>query len=544
MTTTSHGTLALAASLATLQEGELRELLQSRRIASPANVTDSLGLAIELLRSESIHHGLQHLDRTAIAVLRAFGEGEDLSPEHLDLIDSLRRRGLVGLSSSDSDPAPEALPEVTRAVSEVMGKRGETAGSPGTGQSSVEHTTAGGDAASWFGPALAAVSRSAALIRALERHPIALSRKAELTVAAQRSLAEMTHDTPERAGQLAGVLRRARLAGSVVHHGGQPILAATEHAQEWLTHAIAQRWVALADALTSSIPSELRHCLRTPGGLADLRRTVEEILPVEFPLIPEADQAAALEWVRTAELLGLTVDGHPSPALPALLSADSSEALRIAERDFPPTAGGIYLQPDLSVVVPGPLSPSDESTLARIAHAEHLGVASTFRLSAASLSESVVTGAEISEIREFLERLSLTGLPQPLDYLLTDLERKQQAGDLPRRAARSAFLAESPDEPNQTSELNRNLEGLLERVLDSVSSSGETGDLSRRLELAIRHKSTVRVVATAGHGKPIERAFTVLPVSLTAGRLRATDQAAGVERTLPLSAIVAVEAVK
>jgi hypothetical protein len=47
----------------------------------------------------------------------------------------------------------------------------------------------------------------------------------------------------------------------------------------------------------------------------------------------------------------------------------------------------------------------------------------------------------------------------------------------------------------------------------------------------------VRVTAVAGGD---EREFTLLPVSLKGGRLRATDQLAGVERTLPVSAITAV----
>jgi len=74
-------------------------------------------------------------------------------------------------------------------------------------------------------------------------------------------------------------------------------------------------------------------------------------------------------------------------------------------------------------------------------------------------------------------------------------------------------------------------------VLDSASSGD--GGLSRRLELAIRHRRPVQVTAVAGAH---EHVFTLLPLSLRGGRLRATDQQAGVERTLPVSAITAVEA--
>ena len=79
---------------------------------------------------------------------------------------------------------------------------------------------------------------------------------------------------------------------------------------------------------------------------------------------------------------------------------------------------------------------------------------------------------------------------------------------------------------------------MVERVLSADRSTGTEGDLTRRLKLAIRERSTVRVVAVAGDD---EREFTLLPVSLQGGRLRATDQVAGVERTLPVSAITTVE---
>jgi len=81
------------------------------------------------------------------------------------------------------------------------------------------------------------------------------------------------------------------------------------------------------------------------------------------------------------------------------------------------------------------------------------------------------------------------------------------------------------------------LQAMIERVLAASAEGSGEGDLTRRLELAIRDRSPVRVTAVAGGD---EREFTLLPVSLKGGRLRATDQLAGVERTLPVSAITAV----
>ncbi|MGD9606701.1 MAG: hypothetical protein AB7V10_04370, partial [Leucobacter sp.] len=82
------------------------------------------------------------------------------------------------------------------------------------------------------------------------------------------------------------------------------------------------------------------------------------------------------------------------------------------------------------------------------------------------------------------------------------------------------------------------LDRLAERVHAAAQQHSTAGDLTRQLELAIRERTPVRVTAVG----PDERTFVLLPVSLAGGRLRATDQAAGVERTLPLRAITAVEA--
>jgi hypothetical protein len=240
-----------------------------------------------------------------------------------------------------------------------------------------------------------------------------------------------------------------------------------------------------------------------------------------------------------------------------LLAGDAAAALASADRDFPATAAGIYLQPDLSLIVPGPLEPDDERALVAIADTEQIGTAVTMRLSPASLTRALRAGIETDEIRSLLERLSLTGVPQPLDYLLGDLERKRAAGTLgaarPHRfeslvpaedvdadgaveADETAEQTAAEEAPEPASELDL----LVERVHTAAQQHSSAGDLTRQLELAIRERSAVRVTAVGGKE---ERTFTLLPVSLTAGRLRATDQIAGVERTLPVSAITAVETV-
>lgn len=575
-----HGTLALAASLAAMSPAELRELLGRRRVASPRSVQDPLSLAIELLRPESVSSALQSLSRAELSLLQRLGdprEPEILAREDLDVLASLRLRGLVGLSAA-GDGSASTLPEVSAALERCslddlaagfgadltgFGPGPLDARDPRGGASPDEGSTARDDTSAWFGAALASVARAAALLRTLEHRPARLSRRGAVTVTAQRELASATHDDPEHTARLLEALRLSGLVESAADHGANPLLWPSPAAGDWLALPAPERWAALAEAFVAGIPSELAHTIRlqAPGSAGeadaaiDVRFAAGPLLDHEFPLLPSPLRERAREWAAAAESLGLTVGGRLTP--PAILSLDGhrDEVLALARRDLPPPAPGVYLQPDLSLIVPGPLDPDDERALTAIADTEQLGAALTMRLSPATLTRALRAGQSVTEIRALLERLSLTGVPQPLDYLLGDLERKQLTGELAeshpprisRLHARVADLArqagrspgrENADpreaDPQTADELDR----LAERVHAAAQQHSTAGDLTRQLELAIRERTPVRVTAVG----PDERTFVLLPVSLAGGRLRATDQAAGVERTLPLRAITAVEA--
>jgi len=561
VTRTPTGALALAAAIAALSGEELRALLHRRRILSPRSVGDPLGLAIELLRAESIQHALRALDRRSLDALQVLGGQGLRNPEQNGLIDDLRGLGLVGLETGGRSIAVVPLPEVTASLRELTAPPGVAAAPGSEGDRPKGAAARDADTASWFGPALASVSRSAAILRALMLRSVRLSRKGTVTVVAQRELAGFAHDSPEHAAALVQALRLARLAVPSTSRNGQEQLEASRRAAEWLSLDYPSRWVALSEALVSAAPHPLRRTIAlgaaargsgSSGGpeAIDLAAASGPILRREFPLLPQADLDAADEWRGLAELLGCSVDGWLVPAALELLNGDRDAALAAAHRDFPAPAAGVYLQPDLSLIVPGPLAPDDEAALTAIARTEQLGVATSLRLSEDTLTQALHAGLALGEIRSLLERLSLTGMPQPLDYLLGDLERRQLSGRLPEphrlgartatEPARDRIAASAP--PSSGSIGEAELEELAQRVESAAASGAGSGDLTRKLELAIRHRSTVRITATAGRSDATERTFTLQPVSLAAGRLRATDPSAGVERTLPLSAIVRVEA--
>jgi hypothetical protein len=87
---------------------------------------------------------------------------------------------------------------------------------------------------------------------------------------------------------------------------------------------------------------------------------------------------------------------------------------------FPPEVDQVYVQHDLSIIAPGPLVAAVDSRLRGFAEVEARGLASSYRVTAASLTRAFIAGETADGVRGFLDAISLTGIPQPLDYLLND----------------------------------------------------------------------------------------------------------------------------
>ena len=78
------------------------------------------------------------------------------------------------------------------------------------------------------------------------------------------------------------------------------------------------------------------------------------------------------------------------------------------------------------------------------------------------------------------------------------------------------------------------------RWRDAAEKPDDTGQawLSRRLEVAIRDKSTLSVSVAMPNGTVVD--YLLVPASVGNGRLRAHDRKSAIERTLPLSSIVSL----
>jgi hypothetical protein len=159
------------------------------------------------------------------------------------------------------------------------------------------------------------------------------------------------------------------------------------------------------------------------------------------------DRSAA--YMRDAELLGITSNSAPSTPGIALMQdgaremggagVDTAEvgtsgagsagvgtaatkttasAARAMSAIFPPEVDRVYVQDDLSIVSPGPLEPRLDARLRTMADVESRALASTYRVTQASVNRAMAAGETAESLRALLAEISLTGIPQPLDYLI------------------------------------------------------------------------------------------------------------------------------
>lgn len=590
------GTLHLAASIAAMERAELEALVELRPPAAPGQIVDSIGLALDLLREDSIGRAIEAQDRIGIAALESGGRAvADAGP---DVASRLRQWGLVGLDGAQT----VTLPEVTAAVETALHRRGDA-----EAHSLPAPRDRPADLSAWYAPAFVETQRAAAILRALSRAPGKANRRGDVSVTSARALAEASRSDP---GAAAHTLTTLRLAGLIAVTGQREAserrVVVTSAVPGWLGLPHSERWLALARARVSAVGPSLRRTVAAVDG--DVRAAASGALLFEYPLSSERTVAAANEFSEAAEHLGLTLDGFLTGPAAKLWNGTDAGVLESIAAALPDPAAGVYLQPDLTVVAPGPLAPEDEASLFALSAAEQLGVASTFRLSEATILRALDSGWTIDETRQFFERLSLTGVPQPLEFLLADLAERAGSitvhlhhGDAgrsevrvtrsgtsqrltadralrhlrletqivpspegdgvslfsplapehvhaalidaryPARLAADSAPAVSPPAPVPDRDTaSPEQDELVERVYASSRSEPGTGDFTRHLELAIRDRQPVRVFAEA---RGSTHTFTLQPLSISGGRLRAADQSAGVERTLPITAITGVESV-
>ena len=129
-----------------------------------------------------------------------------------------------------------------------------------------------------------------------------------------------------------------------------------------------------------------------------------------------------VEWtLRECEWLGITGQGALSSFGERFINDDGS--LKINE-SLPKPVDHILIQSDNTAIAPGPLAIELDRHLSTFADIESRGGATVYRFSEQSIRRGLDHGHSGDEIRNFLSKTSKTPMPQPLEYLISDVAKK------------------------------------------------------------------------------------------------------------------------
>ncbi|HEY9424788.1 MAG TPA: helicase-associated domain-containing protein, partial [Microterricola sp.] len=227
----------------------------------------------------------------------------------------------------------------------------------------------------------------------------------------------LAHDAAIAFEEVPRYLGLAERAGLVEREGS--LWQHSEAAEGWLLGGTPQRWRTLAQAWHLGLAPDVRVLLAAraerPWGQF-LTRDVSWI----FPAAGESLQQRIDDRTAEAELLGITAGGVPSSAGSALLEHGAEAAEAAVSELLPPEVSTVYLQHDLTAVAPGPLTPPIDARLRTMADVESREFASSYRITAASVNRALGAGESAEDILAFLSSISLSGVPQPLHYLVTE----------------------------------------------------------------------------------------------------------------------------
>ncbi len=374
--------------------------------------------------------------------------------------------------------------------------------------------------------------------------------------------------------------------------------------KNWLNWTPGQRFMLLAttwrEILGDASAKELQTALTASGNSRAI--SLADNLTKTYPFADGSVSSKITKLESLAELIGLSAQGWMSSWAPKVLKCDYISAGKLAEANLPTPQDRIICQADLTLIAPGPLPTQVEIMLRRFADTEQIGMASTYRLSALSISHGLETGLQLSEIRELLQKLSGNSIPQPIEYLLNEAESRFGrlqiiGGELNERSIIQStdkvllaeILNESKLKPFSLTQLedgslasrfepevlyfglrevgfvairvdeNGHVISPLEatkQTIDAEQTNSVAADITRLREQDAKLGDTPddddlqRQIQLAIKNKARAR-FTVTsstgeiefllePIGIANGRLRAKDRKADIERTLPITSIIRV----
>ncbi len=300
-----------------------------------------------------------------------------------------------------------------------------------------------------------AVAKVEALLEAWTAAPPGVLRAGGLGVRELKRAATVMDTDEAHAALLVEVAAAAGLVDQTP--GLDPEWVPTPVFDTWSSRPPEQRWTALAQAWTTMtrLPglvgerddrdkalAPLGPEVERPGAPAERRRVLDALAtaPPGRAVAP-AGVSALLVWsaprrggrlrdlvhrwtLGEAERLGLTGRGGLSKAARALLAGDERGAAAALADGLPAPLDHVLVQPDLTVVAPGPLERELARELALVADVESTGGATVYRVGEASVRRALDAGRTASDLHELFRTRSRTPVPQALTYLVDDAARR------------------------------------------------------------------------------------------------------------------------
>ena len=394
-----HSTVRLAQALAGFNADQLERLLTLR--GTDPDVPHLTELAISLLKPESLTRVLRSLTITDLQALR------DGTPANPDSAERLRDLALT------VDDAP--LAEVTVMLDSLIAEHG---GLPE--RDTFDLPEAREPAPDWAHRAFLESQQAVLTLRVAQVTPIKLTRSGSVSKVAAKLLSEETFAHAEHTTLVIKALQTIEALVPNNH-----VLQVTPQGVRWSEFPHAPRWISLAAGILRRMPELLRQSLILSG--TDVRHAATTVFPALFPLASRTTRDEVQAFVTLAEHFAVTSHGvltEPAALLLSQGSAGIEPSIEAARQAFPQAVQGVYLQPDLSVIAPGPVEPRLGLRLLELADLTAPGLATSFTLSERSLSRALDHGWSVDEIRDFFTTASLTPIPQPLEYLLQDLAHR------------------------------------------------------------------------------------------------------------------------
>ena len=279
------------------------------------------------------------------------------------------------------------------------------------------------------------------------------------------------------------IVETAMAAGLVSStHAADSVFLPTTDFDGWRRRDAAARWVVLArawlsmtrqpglvgqrddrdrlitalgpDAERGTIPALRRQVLTTladltPGTAPTDRADVLATLAWQAPRRASGQRRGAETILAEADLVGITAAGGLTGYGRALLAGAESAAEDALVIALPEPVDHFLVQPDLTVVVPGPPTSALGEELSLAADLESTGGANVYRVTEGSIRRALDFGRSGTDLARLFADHSRTPVPQALSYLIDDIARRH--GALRAGAA--------------TSYLRCDDEGLLRRVM-------------------------------------------------------------------------------